>query len=571
VTTLATRDPAPAAPGGERARLLAAAAALLEANWTGASTVPSGGLYPHQWSWDTAFVAIGRSRLDQRRATRELESLFRGQWTNGMVPHIVFNPAVPASAYFPGPGFWQSGRLGGSPPGVATSGITQPPLHARAALEVYRNAADSRAARAFLARLYPKLVAQHRYLAQRRDPAGHGLAAIVHPWESGMDNSPVWDLPLARLRLGPCAVEPYRRRDLAHAEAADRPTDRDYDRFVYLASRYRDSGHDDAGLLGDSPFLVEDPLFNAIWLWSTHALAEIAGLLGADPAPHRAAARRIQEGLLAWLWDAAARRFCARDLRTDHLLPGRSVGSLAPLLDPELPASQLQAVLDQLASPHFSARGRPERFLVPSYDLLAPEFSPRRYWRGPVWMNTTWLLWRGLRQHGQDRQAAELASSMVELVRRSGLREYFDPYRGQGHGAAGLSWTAALLIDLLLAPPSGDPEDVVADGRGRADHPGRLAQLRQHDRHVAGGHRQRAPVDHPADVGQQQVAEVGEPAADHDQRRVHEADQPRQHQPKAARALADQPDRGGVALGGRLTDIDGGDHTVRRQPRRQHR
>ncbi len=74
--------------------LVAAGRAVLEANWTGTSTVPSRTLYPHQWSWDSAFIAIGRSRYDQERAERELLSLFAAQWSNGMLPHIVFSPDV---------------------------------------------------------------------------------------------------------------------------------------------------------------------------------------------------------------------------------------------------------------------------------------------------------------------------------------------------------------------------------------------------------------------------------------------------------------------------------------------
>jgi pimeloyl-ACP methyl ester carboxylesterase len=81
-------------------------------------------------------VAIGRSWYDQPRAQTELETLFGAQWANGMLPHIVFNPAVPPGSYFPGPGFWQSNRASGAPQGIATSGITQPPLHAAATLEV---------------------------------------------------------------------------------------------------------------------------------------------------------------------------------------------------------------------------------------------------------------------------------------------------------------------------------------------------------------------------------------------------------------------------------------------------
>ena len=50
------------------------AADVLEANWTGGSTVPSRGLYPHQWSWDSAFIAIGLRHLSPLRAQTELET-----------------------------------------------------------------------------------------------------------------------------------------------------------------------------------------------------------------------------------------------------------------------------------------------------------------------------------------------------------------------------------------------------------------------------------------------------------------------------------------------------------------
>src|SRR5215472_19079800 len=249
--------PASKLTGSEAAELEEAAKGVLDDNWSGTSTVPSPGLYPHQWSWDSAFVAIGRSWYDQERAQSELETLFGAQWANGMVPHIVFNPSVPRGDYFPGPDFWQADRASGLPEGIATSGITQPPLHAAAALEVYRHAADRPQAHTFLERLYPRLVAQHAYLQRWRDPDQTGLAALVHPWESGLDNSPAWDHPLADLEIPQGALPPYQRRDLVHANPADRPTDASYDRFVYLAARHRDAGYDDAVLLTRGPFLIE--------------------------------------------------------------------------------------------------------------------------------------------------------------------------------------------------------------------------------------------------------------------------------------------------------------------------
>jgi glycogen debranching enzyme len=72
---------------------------------------------------------------------------------------------------------------------------------------------------------------------------------------------------------------------------------------------------------------------------------------------------------------------------------------------------------------------------VPSFDLRARGFDPRRYWRGPIWINTDWLLWRGLTSHGRTRLADEIAASMVGLVRRSGWREYFSPFGGRGFGS----------------------------------------------------------------------------------------------------------------------------------------
>jgi glycogen debranching enzyme len=406
-----------------------AAEAVLAANWTGSSTVPSRRQYPHQWGWDAAYIAIGWSWVDPQRAAAELESLLAGQWDDGRVPHIVFHPDVPEDAYFPGPAFW----------GGPTSGLTQPPLHARAALEVARRGAGTE----FLRRVFGRLAAQHAYLASRRDRGGGGLAAIVHPWESGLDNSPAWDAPLAAVRLPAGGVEPYERRDRRHVDASERPSDDDYDRFVHLARAYRDGGYADDG---ESEFLVEDPLFNSIWLWSTHALAEIAELIGEDAGPFREGAAAIHAALLARLWDGE--RFRALDLGSGRRLETRTIQGLVPLLDPDLPEDAVTRLVAELESPHF--RG-PAGIGVASSDLLAPTFERRRYWRGPVWANLNWLLSRALRGHGRDHAARALQRTTLGLVERSGMREYFDPVTGDGLGAQDFSWTAAAVIDMLRA------------------------------------------------------------------------------------------------------------------------
>src|ERR671914_2793924 len=153
----------------EHEDLAAQAGRILRRNdmegWTRAA--PS--LYPHQWSWDSAFIAIGLAHLDTGRATAEIRSLFEHQWRNGKVPHIVFNPEAPPESYFPGPEHWASaGKFPDAPPAPPyTSALCQPPTHAIGALrvwEVARGEDGEAPARGFLREIYPGLLLWHRYL-----------------------------------------------------------------------------------------------------------------------------------------------------------------------------------------------------------------------------------------------------------------------------------------------------------------------------------------------------------------------------------------------------------------------
>ncbi|QRP50733.1 hypothetical protein I6J71_11995 [Amycolatopsis sp. FDAARGOS 1241] len=420
---------------------------MLLANWRRGFTVPAQGLYPHQWSWDSAFIALGLRHLSPVRAQRELESLFGAQWADGRVPQIVFNPAVPADAYFPGPDFWGPGVRQPST-GLVTSGLVQPPVHALAAWEVHRADPVTSARRGFLRRLYPRLRLWHEYLLGRRDLGGDGLVCVIHPWESGLDNSPSWDEPLSRIT--PVAPATFVRRDLGHAGAGERPTDLDYGRYVRLAADYRDAGFADA--LASSAFAVEDPLTNALLSAGETALAAMAEEIGADPAPHRRRAGALTDSLVAELYDPGEGLFFARDAHTKTLLRRRTVGGLAPLVVPDLPV--VEELLKTARGEHFRLG---EVSPVPSYDLTAADFEGARYWRGPGWFNTGWLIWHGLRGHRHEDLAGGLRDGMLAAIRVAGFREYVDPITGAGHGSDDFSWTASVALDLLAVP--------AADGR----------------------------------------------------------------------------------------------------------
>jgi glucosylglycerate hydrolase len=249
--------------------------------WTRAAT----DLYPHQWSWDSGFIAIGLAHLDTGRAARELLTLFRHQWKTGKVPHIVFNPEAPPDSYFPGAEHWACAAASPEAPPAPpyTSCLCQPPTHAIAAQRIWEAATNGRAraeATAFLRDIYPKLLSWHRYLLTYRDPEASGLVTIYHPWESGTDNSPRWDAALEPVEAG--EVSPHERYDLEHVDdPSQRPTDADYDRYLWLVKLVKSAACDETTIYRSHPFLVKDILFSAILVAANEALLEISRLVGA--------------------------------------------------------------------------------------------------------------------------------------------------------------------------------------------------------------------------------------------------------------------------------------------------
>ncbi|HET6823828.1 MAG TPA: hypothetical protein VFH34_14360, partial [Anaerolineales bacterium] len=114
----------------------------------------------------------------------------------------------------------------------------------------------------FVREVYPALLRWHHWLHTARDADGSALACIIHPWESGTDDSPRW-LHLFEA-IQPEALPEFHRGDTRHVAAAERPNRADYERFIYLIDVFRNRNYEPRALLADSPFLAQDILFNAI-------------------------------------------------------------------------------------------------------------------------------------------------------------------------------------------------------------------------------------------------------------------------------------------------------------------
>ena len=420
---------------------------VLETNWNGEYTIPAAGLYPHQWNWDSGFIAIGYSHYQTDWAIRELTHLFNAQWANGMVPQIVFNRQRLGS-YFPEPDFWQIERSPNAPKGLLTSGITMPPIHAFAALRIYENAKNPDAVRPFLDWIFPRLLKLHRYLYRERDPERIGLVYIRHPWESGMDNSPMWDKVLSRIDPRSVKIPRYERLDLSSGVKADeRPGGIDYDRFVYLVDIFRRLAYDEKAIKKESPYLIYGPLFNSILSASNEALIGLADIIGRDKKEielwHDQTKLAIQEKL----YHEERSIFDFYDLVENRRLEGDTAAGFLPLFGGAATKAQAARLYNYLNSQSFCALHQGNCYTIPNYDVCKEDFERANYWRGPLWININWMIMQGLKRYGYKQKADAIAKDILQLPIRFGFREYFDSFDGRGYGSNNFSWTAALFID----------------------------------------------------------------------------------------------------------------------------
>ncbi len=397
---------------------------ILRGNDRGTYTVPTFGLYPYQWNWDSAFAAWGFSTFDVDRAWVEIETLFSGQWPNGMVPHILFHQDDPG--YYPGPDVWATEGKGPIP----SSGITQPAVAATFARKTWER--NKGKGEAHVRALFPMMKAWHAWFMAWR--AVDGAIVVTHPWEAGRDNCADWDSAMAMIE--PSGVGEYTRRDTSHVDASMRPTKADYDRYIWLVQRGRRLGWDDAAMAEDRPFAVADPTLTFILMRANRDLAHIAEALGEDRSEIDSWTRTLENGAET-LRNPDTGVFDAINLRsgehTGHVTSASFLCWYARLDDPRMGA--------ELAKSFASCR-----YPVPSLALSSPDFDGMRYWRGPTWAIMNAMIAMGLKDMGYENEATHLRSATRDLIAEHGFAEYFHPDNGQPAGGGTFTWTAAVWL-----------------------------------------------------------------------------------------------------------------------------
>ena len=404
---------------------------ILTSNDLGGYTVPNKNVYPFQWNWDSAFVALGFAEFDIDRAWKEIETLFAAQWEDGFLPQIIF--WQDNKGYFPGADVWSTGK---SP---ATSGITQPPVAATMVRQIWQKNKNDRTRR-YLEALFPKIMAWHRWFDKYRDPLGKGLVVATHPWETGRDNAPEWDIPATAVDVS--SIGPYERRDTLHLDKKMRPLKQDYDRFVAMVEYGREKKWDHAVIATEGPFRVADVGMTMMLIRANKDLLALADELefNKDVAEIKQWLAKSRKGV-DFLWNDSVGAYCSKDLISGQSSDIVSSATFLNFYAGVGSDMQKEATVKQLEKMAASVR-----FLVPSLPFEDPKFDAMRYWRGPVWAVVNYMIAIGCSEVGLTDWSERIKGDTAMLMRQSGFYEAFNPQTGEGTGGEDFSWTAAMWL-----------------------------------------------------------------------------------------------------------------------------
>ncbi len=422
-------------------------------------TVPSKEFYVHQWLWDSATHAMGLVYVDEQRAFDELFSLVSGQWENGLIAQITFNPNE--KKYFPGPEYWGTEKCATGE--IKTSGITQPPLLGISFAHVFSHTHSKKLQSRLLLEILPKVLKYHDYLKDYRDPENSGLLTVVHPWETGLDNSPRWDKPLQNIKLAdiPDSVKSLVNRYRSDDKLSDprvRPGLDDYYRYMYLVHLFKSWNWDYRVIVKKSPFAVKDILFNSLWCEANEALAKVLTTIDRndDALRLKGWADETRQALRARR-DPVTGYFRDQDVSsaTPTDIGANTIATFLPLLAEAVDEKDAASTLSLLTDPAQFWTKTP----VASTALSAKEFDPLKYWRGPTWPITNLFVIEGLRKYAKSPRAQsirkELEDKTLSMIDAHGFFEYYDPQNGAARpgkptplGFGSFSWSAAIYVYL---------------------------------------------------------------------------------------------------------------------------
>ena len=390
-------------------------------------------LYPAQWNWDSGFIALGYSYFNLNFALREINTLLDGQWRDGMVPHILFHNT--RTNYYPNYTAWNCGNK------IHSSGITQPPILATILKEIVNKNKINKTQLLNIKKIIKKIKKFHEWLIKFRDPKKTGLVSILHPWESGYDNSPLWDDPMNKVKIEKNIK--YKRADNKVVNPDFRPLNIDYDRYVTIKNNLRKLKYNPQKVYKSSFFNVVDVGFNSIFLKANKDLVSLLDRFELNKKKIENYIKMTEKNFLK-LYDKKRKTFFSKDIKNNKKIYMPSITNYF-LLFADFNNDKINKRLIQNLKKH----NVKEKYFFSSIKSNHKSFEEKRYWRGPVWINCNWFIYKGLKN--KDKLFSDkIKNKTIQILEKKGFFEYFSCKNGQPMGAKNFSWSAALYLDLKL-------------------------------------------------------------------------------------------------------------------------
>ncbi len=211
--------------------------------------------------------------------------------------------------------------------------------------------------------------------------------------------------------------------------------------------------------------------FNAYMSLDCKIMGTFATRLGlsAEKAFWESHCQRLNNLMNQKMWDEDAGLYLDYDTSKHARSPIQSSAGFLPLISGTPTPQMAKRLVETLHDPkRFSTP-----FAIPSISRHQPEFYRKDMWRGPVWVNINWLIARGLRDYGFNRDADHIITSTLEelekfyyqygtffefyddrcecnpmsLLRKNACDPELSPYH---QAFMDYGWSATLYIDLVF-------------------------------------------------------------------------------------------------------------------------
>jgi putative isomerase len=337
---------------------------------------PSKVHYVGVWQWDAYFHALAYRHVEMKLAHDQIRVVLDHQRPDGMIPDAIHDEGTVTHLTFP-----------------VEADVTKPPLLAWTAWKLFETDGD----REFLDEIYEPVVRWNEWWFEHNDLDHDGLGEYLHPFSSGLDDSPLWD----------------------------------------------------------SGMPVTSPDLNTYLFLQMENLGRMAGVLGlpAEAIKWQERADALLDRMLEKLWDPKAGLFWA--YHGDQPIRIKTPFNLLPLMTGRLPAEVSQRLVEHLTDP----RTFWTRWPVPTVAIDEPTYNPAQMWRGPTWINVNYLLLEGLERSGYPDVASQLCQRTLEMLsQHPDIFEYYHPETGVpcDRAATSFGWSAALSIELALRASAGE-------------------------------------------------------------------------------------------------------------------